>query len=489
MLHEGRGIYTGVERTDAVEPSGTWIVRYISMSQVSFREVSPEVEIRDGQSVAACTVMQPGQAQACARVARPDDTIEPYRLSREQMLCEAVLLSFCDPLPHRFDRLRHLSGRQWRQLLYWLDISGLALYFLDRLGELHCDEVLPEAVRQRLQQNLTDNTERTHNMIAESVAIQREFQELGFSYAAVKGFSLCPTSVPRPQLRHQLDLDFLIAEENAPDACRVLERRGYRLYAISGKSWEFKRNERPSTSLKDLYKDASGRAVELHVESDNHPTRLRRVAKQEFYGISMPVLSPVDLFLGQGLHAFKGVCSAFLRIAHLLEFRRHVLARYDDDAFWRELRAAAGEDRRASWGIGVVTYLITSVMGQFAPEALTSWTVATLPSSVRLWVDVYGRRVVFGRHPGTKRYLLLQQELESAGILPKRSAKRALLPLRLPPVVIRGLPDEKLPTRISRYRLQLRVILSRLRFHVVEGLRYALESRQWRRHVNRLTRG
>ena len=44
----------------------------------------------------------------------------------------------------------------------------------------------------------------------------------------------------------------------------------------------------------------------------------------------MPVLSPVDLFLGQGLHAYKHVCSEFSRVAHLLEFRRHVLARRDD---------------------------------------------------------------------------------------------------------------------------------------------------------------
>lgn len=479
----------GIERTDAGEPAVTWTVGYITMPLASSRAGLPEAEIRDGRSVAARSVIYPGCAQAGEGAASLNSAIAPYRLSREQMLREAILLAFCDPLPHQFERFRKLSGREWQRLLYWLDISGLALYFLDRLTKLQREDVLPVAVRHRLQQNLIDNTERTRNMIAESVAIQREFQALGLSYAAVKGFSLCPISVPRPELRHQFDLDFMVSEESGPEARRVLEERGYCLYAISGKSWEFKKDQRPSGSLKDLYMDCCGRAVELHIEGGDDTSRLKRVAKQDFYGISMPVLSAVDLFLGQGLHAFKDVCSAFSRVSHLLEFRRHVLARYEDDGFWRELREVAGEDRRASLGIGVVIYLITTVMGRFAPEALTGWTVATLPSSVRLWVDVYGSRVVFGKDPGTKRYLLLQEELESAGLPPKRSAKKALLPSRLPPLVIRGLPNESLSTRIARYRLQLRVIRMRLRFHAVEGVRYAWERRQWRQRVNQLTRG
>ena len=91
-------------------------------------------------------------------------------------------------------------------------------------------------------------------MIAESIAIQQEFQEARLSYAKLKGLSLWPSSVPRPELRSQFDLDFLVAEESAPEARKILEQRGYRLYVISGRSWEFKLNEKPGVSLKDLYK-------------------------------------------------------------------------------------------------------------------------------------------------------------------------------------------------------------------------------------------
>jgi hypothetical protein len=427
--------------------------------------------------------------QTCSRGSSwsVNETREVQTQTREQWILSAVLLSFCDPMPEECLHLVHLSATEWRNLLTWLDISGLALYFLDRLTEQGLRDRLPEAVVGRLQQNLADNTKRTRGMIDESVTIQRAFQEAGLSYAVMKGFSLCPDSVPRPELRHQFDLDFLMAEDSAPEARRILERRGYRLYAISGKSWEFKLNESPSSGMKHMYKDSPSRAVELHVEANlqDKPSRLDRAGTRAFAGINMPVLSPVDLFLGQGLHVYKDICSEFSRVAHLLEFRRHILARYEDDLFWRELQSFAEGNPKAYLGLGVVVLLITHVMGDFAPQALTSWTVGRLPVSVRLWVDRYGRRAVFKKVPGNKLYLLLQKELEASGVPPRRSIKKSLFPSRLPPVIVRASVDETLSRRIARYRQQLRFILSRLQFHVVEGLRYAWESYRWRRQINR----
>ncbi len=403
---------------------------------------------------------------------------------------EAVLLTFCDPLPQQCAGLHNLSEKEWRKLLNWLDISGLALYFLDRMREIQLSNVLPPSILTRLEQNLRDNAERTRGMIAESVALQQEFQRVCLSYATLKGFSFCPSSVPTPELRHQFDLDFLIAEKDVFEAQRILERRGYRLYAMSGRSWEFKINEKPVISPMDLYKDLPGRSVELHVEADTsgRPSLLGRIEKREFHGIDMPVLSPVDLFLGQGLHVFKHICSEFSRTAHLLEFRRHVLARHNDDVFWDELRSAAGKNPRASMGLGVVTLLITCAMGDFAPDAFTNWTVDRLPQPARLWVELYGRRVVFDNFPGSKLYLLLQRELESAGVPAKRSLQQTLLPLRLPPAVIRASSDEILQVRIRRYRIHLHLIISRLCFHIVEGLHYTWESYRWRLHMNRILR-
>ena len=200
--------------------------------------------------------------------------------------------------------LQNLSHREWTGLLHWLDVSGLALYFLDRIKELQLQTLLPPKVLTRLEQNLHDNHERTQGMIVESVAIQQQFQKANLSYATLKGFSLTPHSVPKPELRHQFDLDYLIAPRSASRARKLLEDRGYRLYAISGRSWEFKRDESPG-HIRNFYKNLPCRSVELHLEAERpgHQSLLERVEIRELHGIAMPVLSPVDLFIGQGLHA------------------------------------------------------------------------------------------------------------------------------------------------------------------------------------------
>lgn len=242
----------------------------VALVLLSSGEQSRDADICDSHASSSIRghAGHPGPTRALGITSLRDAAFGTASLRREQRIREAVLLSFCDPVPDRFHQLLQLSNREWRRLLRWLDISGLALYFFDRLVALDLCSALPSPIVDRLQQNLIDNTIRTRGMIDESVAIQLEFQEAGLSYAMLKGFSLCPSSVPRPELRHQFDLDYLIAEESVQQACQILERRGYRLYAISGKSWEFKINETPSVSLKDLYKDLPGRAVELHVEVD-----------------------------------------------------------------------------------------------------------------------------------------------------------------------------------------------------------------------------
>lgn len=401
-------------------------------------------------------------------------------LSGPQRIREALLLTFCDPIPRECLRLWLFTRGDWSRALHWLDISGLALYFLDRIEQLDLYDILPPAVLARLRQNLADNTNRTASMMEEWIEIQRSFYTAGLSWATLKGFSLYPQSVPRPQLRSQLDIDFLIAESSAPAARSILESRGYRLHAISGRSWEFKRSAPTRITLDDLYKPTPHRSAELHLESSDSPSPLLdRLEGRNFQGQSLPVLAPLDLFLGQGLHLYKHIVSECTRAAHLLEFRRHVLTRYDDTAFWRDLQHLAEADPRAPIGLGVATLLITRLMGPFAPLAFTSWTVDRVPPAARLWIDTYGHDFVLGDFPGTKLYLLLQQALAPAGINAKRSRRAALLPKKLPPAIMHATPGECFLARLRRNWTQFRFISIRARFHAFQGLRYLYESRRW----------
>lgn len=403
-------------------------------------------------------------------------------LSHAFELREAVLLLFCDPVPNECSRLLQLSSRDWQRLLYWLDTSGLALYFFDRVRELGLTDALPEPVTTRLRRNLADNFERTEEMIAESITIQRLFQQAGISYAVLKGFSLWPLSMPKLELRSQLDLDFLVAEECGMEARRILGGFGYRLNAISGNSWEFKSVEDRPGSLSNLYKKGQSRSVDLHIETagGQNPSRLSRAETLCFHDALMPVLCPIDLFLSQGTHLFKAVSSEFLRAAHLIEFRRHIVARRGDSTFWSNLQQRASTKPEAYLKLGTGVLLITRAMGPFAPDELTSWTADRLPLAVRRWVDLYGVRTALQSFPGGKSYLLLEKELEAAGLPAKRPLRRALVPHSMPPAITQPVAGEGTLARARRYQRECRFILFRLRFHAMEGIRYLRQSILWR---------
>jgi hypothetical protein len=185
---------------------------------------------------------------------------------------------------------------------------------------------------------------------------------------------------------------------------------------------------------------------------------------------------------------YKHLNSEFSRAAHLLEFRRHVLTRRNDETFWRELRSAANDEPEKRLRLGLVTLLITRVLDDFAPDTFAEFTVHCLPPAARMWVEWYGRRAVFQDFPGSKLYLLLQRELESSNVPAGRSIRQVLFPSRLPPSLIRAAKNEIPAIRFRRYRMQICFVLSRLRFHIVEGLRYVWESYRWRRHMNRIGR-
>jgi hypothetical protein len=408
-------------------------------------------------------------------------------LNSEERIRRLVLLAFSDPIPAECALLGRLSQAQWNRLLHWLDTSGLALYFLDRLFVSEHLDWMPQPVLARLEENLVDNMERSNALFADCVLIQQQFNDVGVSYAVLKGISLWPSAVSAPELRSQLDLDFLVAERHILKAQQILENNGYRLHAVSGRSWEFKTPHLPSLSIKDLYKNHPGRCIELHVETKSPDGRapLDSLETRSFKGYPMPVLPPIDLFLGVSLHLYKHVCSASFRCAHMIEFRREVLSHHNNGAFWNHVRARAENNPHERLALGVVVMLATQCVGVFAPEALSSWTVDRLSPPVRLWVQTYGLRCALASFPGNKLYLLLQRELQAEGIVPRRSVRSALLPSCLPPRIACQSTHTPLLLRIQSAWRQFLYIFLRLRFHFVEGLRYAWEAQRWNRRVHR----
>src|ERR1700677_3980644 len=87
-----------------------------------------------------------GDMRACASPTLTDLSITSRPMRDEHLTRLAALLTFCDPLPPHCLRMLNLSRKEWDKLLHWLDISGLALYFFNRLVELELCDLLPPAI-------------------------------------------------------------------------------------------------------------------------------------------------------------------------------------------------------------------------------------------------------------------------------------------------------------------------------------------------------
>ena len=411
-----------------------------------------------------------------------------------RQLAQAVITTFRDPDPvTNRKRLAHFGLRDWRHTLYWLDASGLALYFLVRLRSLFLQDAIPESVLSQLDERLADNKVSTTLMFREFVRLNVAFQEAGLTYLNLKGFTLVPDYCPAPALRYQMDCDFLLAETFRARCTDLLRGLGYTLTFADHRVMEFKAGMNRLPHIRDLYKPKPQRLVEIHLCGpcrpaglglDGHAMERRRVATLD--GFSFPAPAAADMFVAQAFHLLRHLQSEWTRVSWLLEFRNLVLKKQHDNPFWHEVEELASRTPDASLAIAVAIRLAAEGFGDFAPDALRSLVCNRVPDVVALWIKRYAASILLSDHPGTKLYLLLQGELNKNKQKPFTVRKR-LLPLRPPAQVIvaaRGGPRQQL----LGAAYQFRYVLFRLRFHVKEGARYLVEAWRWKRLLARQSR-
>jgi hypothetical protein len=413
-----------------------------------------------------------------------------WSATSSKKVVEAVVAAFHEPAEQSARRLSALSAREWERSYHWLDASGMALYFLDRVESSRIESALPAATLERLRGNLADNRRRSSALFAEFAHLNRSFQAGGLVYSNLKGFTLSPESCPRPELRCQLDLDFLIDGAHLDLCIDILRESSYELAAATPDVWEFKAGSSELVSIRDHYKPRPQRCVELHFASSEAPPhlpfrdfRLDRVKDHSWAGLMFPALAPADLFIAQAMHLFKHLCSSCTRLSWLLEYQHHVAARYHDESFWNEVQRYARHQRHASTAIGLTTLLASRIFGCEAPLQLGEWTSDRLSPAVRLWADQYGRESILADFPGTKLYLLLQEELKTNDGGWQQTKRNSLLPLHRAPRILHTRTSDTAWKRIRAEVYQIRFVLFRLRFHVVEGLRYLVEASRWKRRL------
>src|SRR5262249_8929154 len=120
--------------------------------------------------------------------------------------------------------LETAAGRRCSQ---WLDRSGLALRFFRKLQCHHATTQISEAWRHAFEQRWDSNVVRMRDMLVEAKRINSAFRSFGLTAAFLKGFTLTPDFCDHPSLRHQVDIDVLVAPKDTQTAAQALSACGY----------------------------------------------------------------------------------------------------------------------------------------------------------------------------------------------------------------------------------------------------------------------
>src|SRR5271165_6903907 len=125
------------------------------------------------------------------------------------------------------DGIPSVRSRKGQQLLRWLDQSGLALQFLNRVQVHESAVCLPGDWREVLEQRRERNAIRLRDMLQEFQRLNQAFRSRGILAATLKGFSLVPDFCEDPAIRHQTDLDFLVDPSDVDAVAKILFSFGY----------------------------------------------------------------------------------------------------------------------------------------------------------------------------------------------------------------------------------------------------------------------
>src|SRR5258708_6806907 len=168
-------------------------------------------------------------------------------------LKQVVLSCFTQRADETACQLDAFDEADWRRILLWLDISGMAIYLLDQLNRSGLETHLPKSIKEQLQERWRNNKAKTTALMLEASLIANWFDQALIPYALLKGFTLTPHSVPEASLRWQADLDFLIPKTSALIAGHYVRRLGYSLHAEAGSTVEFRAGEAGVPDLAMLY--------------------------------------------------------------------------------------------------------------------------------------------------------------------------------------------------------------------------------------------
>jgi hypothetical protein len=388
---------------------------------------------------------------------------------------------------------RSFPRNDWEDAFSWLDLSGLAIYFLHRMKGAHAAHTLPGTVLAELDRRTADNRLRTERILAEFQTLTRAFDQRNVKYAVLKGVSLLPDYCPEMSLRTQYDHDVFVAPDSLDTARKALEDAGYKPKAEEGidAPLVYRESEpemRFSQKSEALYSPILGRSIELHrtlwegaeerIDVPLADDFLQRSRLRQWEGISFMALCDEDCLLFQVLHAFKHILRNWCRLSIFLDIAWFLDRRSGDSAFWESFSRRIENIRWAREATLVVFTLAEQLFGGICPPQLHSLLKTPVSPALYLWIERYGRRSAISNFNADKSSLFLHREFVDDSAEWATIRRRRLFPMRRPhrpPAVVfqRGF------SAIGRIWMEELHALRRLRFHGFAALRYAFEYPRW----------
>jgi MFS family permease len=338
------------------------------------------------------------------------------------------------------EALQSLDDPEWHELLQFCDLAHLTF----PLGRT-CRDVLPDWVRERIEQNASDNAKRFENIKHVYSELAKALDDAQVEYLVIKGFAQYPGYVEDPRLRMQSDIDIYCPSESIFHARDQLLSLGYQplrglehlpkdhLPAMTRKGgWEWRGNAfdpemPPSVELHFcLWNENNARFTPKGVE-DFWPRRIAR----HLDDISFPALDPIDNFGFSALHALRDLMSGDWVLHRIYEMARFLHTNAANKSFWSQWRELHDDSLRSSEAISfrlAKDWFACDLSEEVEAE------MRNLSPGVQQWLDLFNGSPLEGMFRDNKDGVWLHiAQLESSQ--DKRAVLRnALVPMRMPTV-------------------------------------------------------
>jgi MFS family permease len=323
---------------------------------------------------------------------------------------------------------------------------------------LRCRDALPDRVRLRIEQNLSDNAARWLRVRSAYLEASSVLGARGLDFAVLKGFSMCPQFVESPELRAQYDIDLLFRPEDvlrARDAVAAIgyePLRGFDRFPldhlptmIRKTGWEWRGDyfdpEIP-VSLELHFRLWDENTEAFHIDTSQFWERRERRQLQD---VSFTALHGLDALAYACLHLLRHLLRGDLRPSHVYELARFLHASADDTGLWKEWLSLHDGPLR---NLQAICFALAHGWFECRMAPAARDQVSGLPEPMAAWLAEFGHSPLLGLFHPNKDELWLHLALLSSPSAKAAVLRRRLLPGRLPgPVDAVHIPDREITTR------------------------------------------